>query len=78
MHLEIHLRKPRVLTPLRFFNTYVRNEVELVPLACEDARNLVNWKICAGVLDLLRIRTIKSVEGGTEKSTHFWFTGPSL
>ena len=25
----MHLRKPRVLTPLR-------NEVELVPLACED------------------------------------------
>ena len=29
-----HLRKPRVLTPLRLC---VRNEVELVPLACEDA-----------------------------------------
>ena len=27
-----HLRKPRVLTPLRS----LRNEVELVPLACED------------------------------------------
>ena len=30
-----HLRKPRVLTPLRSLR--VRNEVELVPLACEDA-----------------------------------------
>ena len=28
-----HLRKPRVLTPLRSLR---RNEVELVPLACED------------------------------------------
>ena len=29
----IHLRKPRALTPLRSLR--VRNEVELVPLACE-------------------------------------------
>ena len=29
-----HFRKPRVLTPLRSLR--VRNEVELVPLACED------------------------------------------
>ena len=29
-----HLRKPRVLTPPRSLR--VRNDVELVPLACED------------------------------------------
>ena len=32
-----HLRKPRVLTPLRSLR--VRNEVELVPLACEDGKS---------------------------------------
>ena len=32
-----HLRKPRVLTPLRS----LRNEVELVPLACEDGGRVV-------------------------------------
>ena len=31
---EQHLSKPRVLSPLRFLR--VRNEVDLVPLACED------------------------------------------
>ena len=31
-----HLCKSRVLSPLRSLRTCVRNEVELVPLACED------------------------------------------
>ena len=35
-HAFHHLRKPTVLTPLRSLRTCVRNEVELVPLACED------------------------------------------
>ena len=30
----LHLRKPRILSPLR--SLHVRNEVDLVPLACED------------------------------------------
>ena len=30
----LHLRKPRVLCPL--LSLHVRNEVDLVPLACED------------------------------------------
>ena len=33
-HEETHLRKPRVLSPLRSFS--VKNEVDLVPLACKD------------------------------------------
>ena len=33
-HLYSHLRKPRVLSPLRSLR--VRNEVDLVPLACEN------------------------------------------
>ena len=36
---DIHLRKPRVLTPLRSLR--VRNEVELVPLACEDEGHIL-------------------------------------
>ena len=36
---EMHLRKPMVLTPLRSLRTCVRNEVELVLLACEDERD---------------------------------------
>ena len=47
MVLEPHLRKPRVLTPIRSLR--VRNEVEVVPLACEDAGTMKNraisWKI---------------------------------
>ena len=31
-----HLCKPRVLSPLRSLRTCVRNEVDLVSLACED------------------------------------------
>ena len=33
-HKLFHLRKPRIPTPLR--SLCVRNEEELVPLACED------------------------------------------
>ena len=33
-HRYVHLRKRRVLSPLRSLR--VRNEVDLVPLACED------------------------------------------
>ena len=36
----LHLRKPRVLTPIRSLRTCVRNEVELVPLACEDGGSI--------------------------------------
>ena len=37
-----HLRKPRVLSPLR--SLPLRNEVDLVPLACEDVqRNDFNY-----------------------------------
>ena len=32
----LHLHKPRVLSPLRFLRTCVRNEVDLVHLACDD------------------------------------------
>ena len=35
-HMFNHLRKPRVLSPLRSLRTCVRNEVDLVPLACKD------------------------------------------
>ena len=52
-----HLRKPRVLTPLRSLRLCVRNEVELVPLACEDVDwvvwilfifcfNVYQWTVC--------------------------------
>ena len=34
MHFMAHLRKPRILSPLRSLR--VRNEVDLVPLTCED------------------------------------------
>ena len=39
-HGITHLRKPRVLSPLRSLR--VRNEVDLVPLACEDGNNQSN------------------------------------
>ena len=42
-HLHTHLRKPRVLSPLRSLR--VRNEMYLVPLACEDATHH-NQSLC--------------------------------
>ena len=33
-HEVLHLRKPRILSPLG--SLHVRNEVDLVSLACED------------------------------------------
>ena len=39
--LIVHLRKPRVLSPLR---SCVRNEVDLVPLTCEDAYSIVSCR----------------------------------
>ena len=44
--IVLHLRKPRVLTPLRSLRTCVRNEVELVPLACEDDCPLASAVSC--------------------------------
>ena len=38
-----HLPKPRVLSPLRSLR--VRNEVDLVPLACEDGKSHVTAHI---------------------------------
>ena len=58
MHqIPCHLRKLRVLTPLRC----VRNEVELVPLACEDDTmpDPYIWPK-RGLFDLLRIRVIQT------------------
>ena len=37
LHFSFQLLKPRVLSPLRSLRTCVRNEVDLVALACEDA-----------------------------------------
>ena len=56
--MEQHLHKPRVLSPLRSF--CVRNEVDLVPLVCEDAQLggqplfAFNEKICTFFLHTSR------------------------
>ena len=39
-HQVDHLRKPRLLSQLHSLRTCVRNEVDLVPLACEDVGRL--------------------------------------
>ena len=51
LHLSIHLHKPRVLSPLRSLR---KEEVDLVPLACEDALHTVPASFNFG-LDVLAV-----------------------
>ena len=57
-----HLRKPRVLSPLRSLR--VRNEVDLVPLACEDGHK--NARGTSGFMHL----SIFSQGGGVRWGYH--------
>ena len=45
-HVARHLRKPRVLSPVRSLRMCVRNEVDIVPLACEDGGQIAGEKSC--------------------------------
>ena len=51
IQLFLHLRKPRVLSPLRSLR--VSNDVDLVPLACEDGFSLTWRKITAMLVNNL-------------------------